>query len=86
MVQTACFFSLFVFQFFFLADLLLFLTFFYFSFWFFLFLYSILRFFIEFLRGDPRGFLFKNLLSTSQAAGILLAIFELFMLFYIKKK
>ena len=55
-------------------------------FWLFLFLYSVIRFFIEFLRGDPRGFLFKNLLSTSQGLGILLAIFSLFMLFYMKKK
>jgi phosphatidylglycerol:prolipoprotein diacylglycerol transferase len=55
-------------------------------FWLFLFLYSITRFFIETLRGDPRGFLFGNLLSTSQGIGIPLAIFSLFMLFYMKKK
>jgi phosphatidylglycerol:prolipoprotein diacylglycerol transferase len=55
-------------------------------FWLFLFLYAITRFFIETLRGDPRGFLFGDLLSTSQAIGILLAIFSLFMLFYMKKK
>ena len=55
-------------------------------FWLFLFLYSITRFFIEMLRGDPRGFLFGDLLSTSQGIGILLAIFSLFMLFYLKKK
>jgi len=55
-------------------------------FWLFLFLYTITRFFIETLRGDPRGFLFGNLLSTSQGIGIPLAIFSLFMLFFMKKK
>jgi len=55
-------------------------------FWLLLFLYTITRFFIETLRGDPRGFLFGNLLSTSQGIGIPLAIFSLFMLFYMKKK
>jgi len=55
-------------------------------FWLFLFLYTITRFFIETLRGDPRGFLFGNLLSTSQGIGIPLALFSLFMLFYMKKK
>jgi phosphatidylglycerol:prolipoprotein diacylglycerol transferase len=55
-------------------------------FWLFVFLYSITRFFIEIFRGDPRGFLFGDLLSTSQGIGILLAILSLFMLFYIKKK
>jgi phosphatidylglycerol:prolipoprotein diacylglycerol transferase len=55
-------------------------------FWLFLFLYSMTRFFIEIFRGDPRGFLFRGLLSTSQAVGIVLAIFSLFMLFYMKEK
>jgi phosphatidylglycerol:prolipoprotein diacylglycerol transferase len=55
-------------------------------FWFFLFLYAMTRFFIETLRGDPRGFLFGNFLSTSQGIGIPLAIFSLFMLFYMKRK
>ncbi len=55
-------------------------------FWLFLFLYATTRFFIEIFRGDPRGFLFGDLLSTSQAIGILLTIFSLFMLFYIKKR
>lgn len=55
-------------------------------FWLFLFLYAITRFFIETLRGDPRGFLFGNLLSTSQGVGIPLAILSLFMLFYMKNK
>jgi phosphatidylglycerol:prolipoprotein diacylglycerol transferase len=53
---------------------------------FFLFLYSLMRFFIEIFRGDPRGFLLGDLLSTSQAIGVLLAVSSLFMLFYKKKK
>ena len=55
-------------------------------FWLFLLLYSTTRFFIEIFRGDPRGFLFTDLLSTSQTIGVLLAIFSLFMLFYMKKR
>ncbi len=55
-------------------------------FWLFVFLYSITRFFIEIFRGDPRGYLFGNLLSTSQGIGILLGIPSLFMLFYMRKK
>ena len=55
-------------------------------FWLFLFLYSITRFFIEIFRGDPRGFLFIDLLSTSQAIGVLLAILSFFMLFYMSKR
>ncbi len=54
-------------------------------FWLFLFVYSVLRFFIEMVRGDPRGFVFQNLLSTSQGIGALLAIVSIFMLFYLKK-
>jgi phosphatidylglycerol:prolipoprotein diacylglycerol transferase len=55
-------------------------------FWLFLLLYSMMRFVIEIFRGDPRGFLFGDLLSTSQAIGILLAIFSVFMLSYMKKR
>ncbi len=54
-------------------------------FWLFLLLYSVTRFLIEMLRGDPRGSLFQGLLSTSQEIGILLALVSLFMLFYLKK-
>lgn len=54
-------------------------------FWLFLLLYSVIRFLIETVRGDPRGFFLKNLFSTSQGIGIFLAIFSLFMLFYLKK-
>src|SRR4030042_1157389 len=53
---------------------------------FFLLLYSITRFFIEMLRGDPRGFLFQDVISTSQGIGIFLAILSIFMLFFLKRK
>jgi phosphatidylglycerol:prolipoprotein diacylglycerol transferase len=52
----------------------------------FLLLYSTTRFFIEMLRGDPRGFLFQGLISTSQGIGIFLAILSIFMLFFLKKR
>ncbi|MGB9628202.1 MAG: prolipoprotein diacylglyceryl transferase family protein, partial [Thermodesulfobacteriota bacterium] len=52
----------------------------------FILLYSIGRFFIEMLRGDPRGFFLEPILSTSQAIGILLVILSLFMLFYLKRQ
>ena len=55
-------------------------------FWLFLLLYSLLRFFIEFFRDDPRGFLPGTFLSTSQAIGILLAILSLYMLNYLKRR
>ncbi len=55
-------------------------------FWLFVLLYSVTRFIVEIFRGDPRGFLFGDLLSTSQAIGILLAISSLFMLFYTEKR
>jgi phosphatidylglycerol:prolipoprotein diacylglycerol transferase len=55
-------------------------------FWLFVFLYSLTRFFIEIFRGDPRGYLFWNLVSTSQEIGILLAIPSLFMLFYMQRR
>jgi phosphatidylglycerol:prolipoprotein diacylglycerol transferase len=51
----------------------------------FILLYSIFRFFIEMVRGDPRGFLFKDLLSTSQGIGIFLALLSIFMLFYFNR-
>jgi len=53
---------------------------------FFFLLYSTNRFFIEMLRGDPRGFLFQDLISTSQGIGIFLAILSIFMLFFLKKQ
>jgi phosphatidylglycerol:prolipoprotein diacylglycerol transferase len=55
------------------------------TFWLFLLLYSILRFFIECLRDDPRGFLIWPSVSTSQTLGVPLAILSLFVLFYMKR-
>ena len=55
-------------------------------FWLFLLLYSFVRFLIEFLRGDPRGFLVWASLSTSQTLGIVLAILSLFMLSYMERR
>ena len=55
-------------------------------FYLFLLLYSSLRFMIEFLRDDPRGFLLGGILSTSQGIGIFLAIVSFFMLFYLKRE
>ena len=51
----------------------------------FVFLYSITRYFIEMVRGDPRGSFLGTALSTSQGIGMGLAIASLFMLFYLKK-
>jgi len=51
----------------------------------FIFLYGVLRFFIEFLRDDPRGSFLGGLLSTSQGISIFLALTSLFMLFYLKR-
>jgi len=55
-------------------------------FWLFLLFYAVIRFIIEFFRDDPRGFLFGEMLSTSQGIGIILALGSLFMLFYLKKR
>ncbi len=54
-------------------------------FWLLLLLYSMFRFAIEFMRDDPRGFFFKETLSTSQGISIFLALTSLFMLFYLKR-
>ena len=55
-------------------------------FWLLLFLYSVLRFLVEMLRGDPRGFLLDSILSTSQAVGVVLAILSFYMLFYLRRR
>jgi phosphatidylglycerol:prolipoprotein diacylglycerol transferase len=50
-------------------------------------LYSITRFSIEFLRGDPeRGFVFGGVLSTSQLISIFLIIFAAVLFSRLKKK
>jgi len=55
-------------------------------FWLLILLYAMIRFFVEMVRGDPRGSFFYGLLSTSQGIGIFLGILSLFMLFYLRKK
>lgn len=55
-------------------------------FWLLILLYAMIRFFVEMMRGDPRGSVFYGLLSTSQGIGIFLGILSLFMLFYLRKK
>jgi phosphatidylglycerol:prolipoprotein diacylglycerol transferase len=51
-----------------------------------LFLYSILRFFIEFLRGDlDRGFLFNGVLSTSQFISLVLIALATILCFTLKR-
>jgi len=54
------------------------------TFWSFAFLYAVLRFIIEFFRGDDRGMVF-NVLSTSQFISIVLAPLSLFMLWYLSR-
>jgi phosphatidylglycerol---prolipoprotein diacylglyceryl transferase len=54
-------------------------------FWLFILLYSIVRFLIEIVRDDPRGFLPGTFLSTSQAIGIFLVILAGFVLNYLKR-
>jgi phosphatidylglycerol---prolipoprotein diacylglyceryl transferase len=51
----------------------------------FVLLYSIPRYFIEMVRGDPRGSFMGSALSTSQGIGLGLAIASLFVLFYLKR-
>jgi len=54
------------------------------TFWSFAFLYSLLRFFIEFYRGDDRG-LVLGLLSTSQFISVVLGPISLVMLWYLSR-
>ena len=54
------------------------------TFWSFAFLYAVLRFIIEFFRGDDRGMVF-NILSTSQFISVVLAPLSLFMLWYLSR-
>jgi phosphatidylglycerol:prolipoprotein diacylglycerol transferase len=49
-------------------------------FWFYLLFYSAMRFFAEFYRNDPRGWIIPQTLSTSQAIGIPAAILAIYML------
>lgn len=54
------------------------------TFWSFAFLYSVLRFIIEFYRGDDRG-LVLNMLSTSQFISVVLGPVSLVMLWYLSR-
>jgi phosphatidylglycerol:prolipoprotein diacylglycerol transferase len=54
------------------------------TFWSFAFLYAVLRFIIEFFRGDDRGMVF-NALSTSQFISVVLAPLSIFMLWYLSR-
>jgi phosphatidylglycerol:prolipoprotein diacylglycerol transferase len=51
-----------------------------------MFLYGISRFIIEMYRGDPRGFLFNNALSTSQFISLLLVPLSLIMLIILSRR
>ena len=55
-------------------------------FWSYALMYSVFRFFIEFLRGDPRGSCLGGLLSTTQAIGIFVAGISVVMLLYLRKR
>lgn len=55
-------------------------------FWTYVLAYAVLRFFHEFLRADPRGFLFGGALSTSQFIAIIGATIALGMLARLKVK
>lgn len=45
--------------------------------------YAVARFFLEFLRGDPRGYHFSHLLSTSQLIGLFIIPLAIFLLFHL---
>ncbi len=49
-------------------------------FWVYLLFYSVMRFFVEFYRDDPRGWVVPNTLSTAQAIGIPAALLATYML------
>lgn len=53
-------------------------------FWVYLLAYSVMRFFVEFYRDDPRGWVIPHTLSTAQAIGIPAAILAIYML--VRKK
>jgi len=55
-------------------------------FWVYILLYGLLRSFVEIFRGDFRGNFIVDFLSLSQGIGISMAIFAVFMLFYLSGK
>ncbi|MBI5968351.1 MAG: prolipoprotein diacylglyceryl transferase [Deltaproteobacteria bacterium] len=49
-------------------------------FWYYLLFYAAARFFLEFYRDDPRGWVVEGVLSTSQGIGIPVAFLSLYMI------
>lgn len=47
--------------------------------------YAFARFFLEFLRGDPRGYHFSHLVSTSQLIGLFIIPLAVFLLFHLSE-
>jgi phosphatidylglycerol:prolipoprotein diacylglycerol transferase len=56
------------------------------TFWTYMLVYAVSRFVIEIYRGDPRGFVFANALSTSQFISVLLLPLSLAMLWYLSRR
>lgn len=48
--------------------------------------YAVARFFLEFVRDDPRGSYVYNLLSTSQVISLLILVFGLYLLFRLRTR
>ncbi|MEZ4743095.1 MAG: prolipoprotein diacylglyceryl transferase [Bdellovibrionota bacterium] len=48
--------------------------------------YALLRFVLEYFRGDPRGWFIENLISPSQFISLLVFIVSIFYLFFLKMK
>jgi phosphatidylglycerol:prolipoprotein diacylglycerol transferase len=55
-------------------------------FWLYVLVYSVIRFVLEFFRGDPRGFIIPPYLSLSQGLGIFLVLGSLAMLLRLGRK
>jgi phosphatidylglycerol:prolipoprotein diacylglycerol transferase len=55
-------------------------------FWIYVLLYAVLRFAIEFFRGDFRGEVFGGLLSTSQLISVVASASAVFLLFRLKRR
>jgi len=53
--------------------------------WIYVILYSIMRFIVEFFRGDERGFVLNGLLSTSQLISLILIPSAIFMMLIMRK-
>lgn len=55
-------------------------------FWSYVFIYSMARFGIEFLRGDPRGFTIPGLISTSQGISLILIPVSIYFLIRLRRQ